>query len=117
MQTVAPVTLAALSQGTEAAVTTSMAHLYTLVQSPPLDADAQKYAAMLCDLVSGQSASKTLENAGLLDKVDSSAEDLQVVYKTFGPACMIEMAMPVSAHFLLKYDVQFIQGLDFHTGY
>jgi hypothetical protein len=79
-----------------------MTHLGTLVESLPLNKDAEKFSKMLYDLVSGESATKTLENAGMLDNVDPQSEDLETVYKTFGPACLIETAMPVTAHFLLK---------------
>lgn len=103
MQTLAPVILSAMTHFyPDATVSTAMTHLQTIVKSPELDGDAKKYARMIYDLVVGESAATALKTAGLLDKVDPAADDLQAVHKTFGPACMIEMALPVSAHFLLK---------------
>ena len=100
----APVILSALAKAgeTEAAVSTAMTHLHTIVKSPALDGDAKKYSEMICSLVRGESASTVLKNAGLLDKLDPKSDDKETVYTTFGPSCVIENAMPVSAHFLLK---------------
>ena len=104
VQTMAPVILSALAKAgeTEAAVSTAMTHLHTIVKSPALDGDAKKYSEMICSLVRGESASTVLKNAGLLDKLDPKSDDKETVYTTFGPSCVIENAMPVSAHFLLK---------------
>lgn len=113
LNTMAPVILAALASSGDAAaaVSTAMTHLHTLVRSPELDPDAKKYSEMICDLVRGESASTVLKKAGLLDRLDPASDDKKTVYKTFGPACNIDQSMPVSAHFLLKYEKDFQAGV------
>jgi hypothetical protein len=86
-----------------AAVTVALEHLRTTHDSRELERSATKFARLLHDLLTGVNVPDALSNAGLNGIADSTADDLTVVYKKFGPACYIDSALPVTVHFLNKY--------------